>query len=177
MSGKHGEGLTFEEAEEIRRRYAAGGLFYRQLGDEYGVSAATICNIIKRKVYKEAEPEPGQGWPQQLDGYVYIYALLEPDGTPDDVTTVRYVGKSNAPKARFVNHCAEARYGRGRPGKRQWLDGLMRSGRQPALTILERCADEVWRERERYWITYYLTAGAPLTNSRLIGQQGSVSCS
>ena len=40
--------LTESHANEIRGRYAVGGITYRELAAEYGVSAQTIANIIKR---------------------------------------------------------------------------------------------------------------------------------
>ena len=43
--------LTFEDAEEIRRRYAAGEK-QRVLAQEYGISKSTTGEIIRRKTYK-----------------------------------------------------------------------------------------------------------------------------
>ena len=43
--------LTFEDAEEIRRRYAAGEK-QRVLAQEYGISKSTAGEIIRRKTYK-----------------------------------------------------------------------------------------------------------------------------
>jgi DNA invertase Pin-like site-specific DNA recombinase len=45
--------LNSEIAREIRAKYAAGGITYRELAIEYGVSYATINNVINRRVYKE----------------------------------------------------------------------------------------------------------------------------
>lgn len=44
--------LTQSQVDEIRRRYACEGIMQKQLAVEYGVSKATICNIIKRKVWR-----------------------------------------------------------------------------------------------------------------------------
>ena len=43
--------LTFEDAEEIRRRYAAGEK-QRVLAQEYGISKSTAGEIIRRKTHK-----------------------------------------------------------------------------------------------------------------------------
>jgi hypothetical protein len=43
--------LSVADVAEIRRRYAAGGVTQRQLGDEYGVSNAHVCGIIKGKFW------------------------------------------------------------------------------------------------------------------------------
>jgi hypothetical protein len=44
-----GAKLTEEQVLEIRRRYAAGGVTQRALGDEYGVDHSLISNIVRRK--------------------------------------------------------------------------------------------------------------------------------
>lgn len=41
--------LTVKEVEEIRARYAAGGMSQLALGKEYGVSDGTVCNIVQNK--------------------------------------------------------------------------------------------------------------------------------
>lgn len=40
--------LTSDQVEEIRRRYAEGGITHRQLAEEYGVHAGTISKITLR---------------------------------------------------------------------------------------------------------------------------------
>lgn len=41
--------LTAEQVAEIRRRYAAGGVFQRQLAEEFGVSLPNISTIVNGK--------------------------------------------------------------------------------------------------------------------------------
>lgn len=41
--------LTESQVREIRRRYAAGGILQRELGDEYGICQVAISNIILRR--------------------------------------------------------------------------------------------------------------------------------
>ena len=49
--------LTEEQVLEIRRRYAAGGVFQRELGDEYGVTNALISLIVRREIWTHLEEE------------------------------------------------------------------------------------------------------------------------
>ena len=44
--------LSAEDVADIRRRYAAGGVFQRELAAEYGVRRATIRNIVCGKTWK-----------------------------------------------------------------------------------------------------------------------------
>lgn len=44
--------LTQEQVNEIRRRYAAGGITVRQLAKEYPVSKSEVHNIIRQEVWK-----------------------------------------------------------------------------------------------------------------------------
>lgn len=48
--------LTAEQVREIRARYAAGGITQEQLGNEYGVSGAHVCGIIKGRFWSEDVP-------------------------------------------------------------------------------------------------------------------------
>lgn len=43
--------LTEAQVREIRRRYAAGGVTHRQLGDRYGVSGVTIFLVVNRRTW------------------------------------------------------------------------------------------------------------------------------
>jgi len=43
--------LTYENAEEIRRRYAAGEK-QRTLAQEYGISKTSVGEIVRRETYK-----------------------------------------------------------------------------------------------------------------------------
>lgn len=54
-SGKpsHKRKLTFEQAQEIRKRYQTEKTSYRKLAKEYGVSDTIINNIIQNKSYKK----------------------------------------------------------------------------------------------------------------------------
>ena len=47
--------LTADDVREIRRRYAAGGVFYRELAAEYGVKTEAIYKIVRRRAWKHVE--------------------------------------------------------------------------------------------------------------------------
>lgn len=44
--------LTFEQAREIERRYAAGGITQRELGADYGISHCHVSNIVAGKTWR-----------------------------------------------------------------------------------------------------------------------------
>ena len=53
---RHGRrNLTDRQVREIRDIVSTNSLSYKSLGEVYGVPASTICNIIKRKTYKNVE--------------------------------------------------------------------------------------------------------------------------
>ena len=49
--------LTFEQAEEIRRIYAVGGISQKNLGKQYGCSHTTINNVVKKYVHNRPKPQ------------------------------------------------------------------------------------------------------------------------
>lgn len=58
----HGKAkLNVEVVRQIRKRYAAGGISYRELAIQYGVKAAQIGLIVRRVNWKEVDEETGEG--------------------------------------------------------------------------------------------------------------------
>lgn len=49
--------LTEKQVIDIRRRYAAGGVYQRELGEEYGVHDSVICLIVNGKSWKHVRSE------------------------------------------------------------------------------------------------------------------------
>lgn len=47
----HNSVLTADDVREIRARYAAGGVLYRELGKEYGVGRVTIGEVVRRVIW------------------------------------------------------------------------------------------------------------------------------
>ena len=44
--------LTLGQVQELRSRYAAGGITQAKLATEYGVHYSTISDIIRRKIWR-----------------------------------------------------------------------------------------------------------------------------
>jgi hypothetical protein len=76
----------------------------------------------------------------------FIYGLADPDDE-----TVRYVGKSNHPKKRIMNHTSPKNLLKN-SHKNHWLNGLLRQGKYPLLVILEEVDISCWEEAEKSWI-------------------------
>lgn len=51
------EKLTFQQAEEIRATYAAGGTTYQALAAHYNVTSGTVAHIVRNETYRH----PGVG--------------------------------------------------------------------------------------------------------------------
>ena len=87
----------------------------------------------------------------------FIYKLIDPE-----TNQVRYIGKSNDPKQRLKAHYNKARY---KPThKFNWIKTLKDRGIRPIMEIIEEVSIEIWKEREKYWIMFYLEQGFSLTN-------------
>lgn len=54
-SEHHGAKITEKDVREIRRRYAAGGVSYKQLGIEFGLPHSNIGYIVKRQTWKHVK--------------------------------------------------------------------------------------------------------------------------
>ncbi len=49
--------LTYEQAEELRAEYAAGGVYQSTLAKKYGINQSAVSSIIHRRSY--TKPVPG----------------------------------------------------------------------------------------------------------------------
>lgn len=89
---------------------------------------------------------------------VFIYSLADPrDGV------IKYIGKTNNVEVRLKNHINPARYKN--TLKFNWIRDLRYSGLIPILDIIEVVEAVDGKERERYWIKFYIDNGNPLTNN------------
>lgn len=88
---------------------------------------------------------------------VYIYVLVDPR---DDM--IRYVGKTINLRARYACHCCP-KEGNGLYVKR-WLKQLKDQNLYPVMELLEICTDDIWKEREIYWIAMGKELNWPITN-------------
>ena len=98
-----------------------------------------------------------------------IYTLTDPR---DD--TVRYVGRTTstgnpelAVQSRLKEHlrCTDTN-----TRKIAWIRELRTAGMQPIVKVIEVVHWRQGDEKELYWIQFYLSTNAPLTNLRSIGE-------
>ena len=87
---------------------------------------------------------------------VYIYGLKDPR-----TGEIRYVGKSDKPKARYNQHI-KGEFQNGH--KERWIAELKRENLRPEMVILEVTDEKGWEMREKYWIKFGLDSNWPLTN-------------
>ena len=88
----------------------------------------------------------------------YIYVLKCPI-----TNKIKYVGKSNNPKARYRNHLKKA-HNKG-TYKRNWINSLKNKGLKPVFEIIDEVNVNEWKEKEKYYIKYYIDAGCVLVNN------------
>lgn len=93
---------------------------------------------------------------------IYIYTL-------SDETGVRYIGQTNQISTRFSSHKCNARYGRDKTKRGQWIKSLLDRKIEPTITAIEKCHASISNQRERHWINHYLEQGANLVNSSCWG--------
>lgn len=90
----------------------------------------------------------------------FVYGLADP------ITgAIRYIGMTNDPHVRHKAHCRE---NDDTDTKSRWIRELKKAKLLPSLLIVEQVeSDDAIRERERYWIQFYLNQGANLTNTQV----------
>lgn len=94
----------------------------------------------------------------------YIYALLCPQGE------IRYIGKTNRPERRLLQHVSAARTGTANHHCARWIRALLRKGETPTMEVLyEVPAGEDWKAHETHQIKTFKELGFSLTN---IGEGG-----
>lgn len=91
------------------------------------------------------------------DTPIYIYTL-------NDETGVRYIGQTNNLSIRLSSHNCNARYGRDKTKRGQWIKSLLDRKDEPIMVAIERCRASASNQRERYWINYYREQGVNLVN-------------
>jgi DNA-binding NtrC family response regulator len=84
---------------------------------------------------------------------VFIYILID----PRKPGLVRYVGQTETPKTRHVQHCAES----GRSAKAEWLESMRQEGVMPQMIIVAETSPELADSDEIIWISRF-------TNCRLL---------
>ena len=89
----------------------------------------------------------------------FIYALIDPRDN-----RVRYVGKANDPKKRFIQHCQPSRQSRGNYPVNRWAAKLKSLDLKPRLEILECVEFKDWEQSESKWILYYREKNSDMLN-------------
>lgn len=96
---------------------------------------------------------------------VHIYGLIDPI-----TTEIRYVGRTKRSlDVRLRSHIKEARV-RGNTHVHCWIKSLSNRGASPEMVLLQECNSDTWSEGERFWIEYFRSIGADLTNIAVGGQ-------
>jgi predicted GIY-YIG superfamily endonuclease len=87
-----------------------------------------------------------------------IYVLKCPN-----TNEIKYVGKTNNPEQRLKAHNNKTRdLG---THKRNWINKLREEKKKPIFEIIEEVPIELWQEKEKYWIEYYINIGCKLVNN------------
>ena len=87
---------------------------------------------------------------------LYIYGLREPD-----TGLIRYIGKTNNPHRRWLNHLTEKSHCK----RTYWIRSLLRRGLRPEIVVIEEIHGAwPWQESERFWIAFANRNGWPLIN-------------
>jgi ribonuclease BN (tRNA processing enzyme) len=99
---------------------------------------------------------------------VIIYSLKDPN-----TLEIRYVGKTTSElKTRFDSHCCNQNIYR-KNYSAQWIKSLILQNKKPIIEIIEIVEDNIWQEKEKYWIKKFKQEGFKLTN---MTEGGDVGC-
>ena len=85
-----------------------------------------------------------------MNDEVYIYGLKCPE-----TDAIRYIGKSKTPKKRYASHIFNAKHKPDNIHLSRWILRLKKNNQTPLLVIIETTELINWKEREKYWISFY----------------------
>jgi predicted GIY-YIG superfamily endonuclease len=97
-----------------------------------------------------------------INEYTYIYILIDPLNNE-----VRYVGKSNDPKKRYLAHNNKSKDKN--THKRNWINKLRLKGLYPEMEVIDKVLKSEWHYWEKWWIMYFKFIGANLINQTFGG--------
>jgi hypothetical protein len=100
-------------------------------------------------------------------GTVAIYALIDPRSGQ-----VNYIGQSNDPLSRVMQHCASARGDKS--AKAKWIMGLRAEGLRPVVCVLQEVPREWADTAEAGWIAWCLSEGTHLHNAASVIKRVSI---
>jgi len=89
---------------------------------------------------------------------IYIYTIKDPRDYQ-----IKYIGKTIDINRRFKEHLQDS-YLKANTYKNNWIKKLLSENLQPIFEVVEECCEDIWEERERFWISYYKEIGFNLTN-------------
>jgi hypothetical protein len=92
-----------------------------------------------------------------------LYCLLDPE-----TGEIRYVGKTDEPKARLAAHIRHSKHNR----RGNWIKNLRNRGLVPAMEVLFEVPREEWEKYERSYIRIFSEAGCDLINGTEGGESG-----
>jgi hypothetical protein len=97
---------------------------------------------------------------------IRIYGMVDPR-----TNELRYVGKTGKKflSWRMASHLHDARRGM-KKYVCNWLRELLDEHLRPEIFVIEEVGDSDWEEAERFWIAYFRSIGAKLTNTAGGGQ-------
>ena len=102
-----------------------------------------------------------------MNRLVYIYQLKNPI-----TDNIRYVGKTvQSLDSRLKKHIEESNQGL-KTYKCNWIRKLLKENIIPDIETIEITDENMWKEREKYWIANYKKRGYNLTNSTNGGEDG-----
>ena len=90
-------------------------------------------------------------------GLTFIYSLSDPS-----TNEIRYVGKSDNPDLRLIEHIRKCKYGT--THKNNWIKSLLNRNLKPIVEVLDVVSIHDCGFWENYWITTMKTWGFNLTN-------------
>lgn len=101
---------------------------------------------------------------------IYIYVLIDPR-----TSEVRYVGQTNDPKTRYIDHCSrQPRYMVQPNNKRKWVIELAELGLKPKMDVLFQCPKEQANMWEHQFIKMFKPCG--LLNSATVRKETFQMC-
>lgn len=97
---------------------------------------------------------------------IKIYSLNDPD-----TLEIKYIGKTvQKLEKRLSGHITKAKYNRTTHCS-CWIYSLLLKNKRPIIQLIEECLEDVWVEREQYWIRYYKEL---ICNHSIGGENGSL---
>lgn len=90
---------------------------------------------------------------------IYIYGLMDPIDYH-----IRYVGKTDSPSLRLMQHLSESRCGYVNQDKCNWINSLVENNLMPIMNILEKTTKENASQREKWWIDEIIYRGNQIFN-------------